>query len=92
MTTDDQNPEEHATVTVPIHVCWNDSEAQIVISILRENGIEAFSNSEVPHSVLPVTADGLGKVEVMVEEHEADKARQLLKDYQNSAKEGEDNA
>ncbi len=63
---------------VPIHVCWNDTEAEIVMSVLREYGIEAHSNSEVSHSVFPIVADGLGQVEVLVEQQQAGQARAIL--------------
>lgn len=70
----DQNGRPMATV----HVCWSDSEADIVVSVLRAYGIEAITNSEVPHSVLPFTANGLGKVTVLVTEDLAAEAGQIL--------------
>ncbi len=62
----------------PVHVCWSDSEAEIVVSVLRDYGIEALINSEVPHSVLPFTANGLGKVTVLVAEDVAAEASRIL--------------
>jgi hypothetical protein len=58
--------------------CWDDGEADVVISYLATHGIEAYANSEVPHSVLPVTVDGLGKVQVVVDAASADQARRLI--------------
>lgn len=63
---------------VPVHECYDDGEAEVVIALLREYGIEGIANSEVPHSVLPVTADGLGKVRVLVDEDVAEKARDII--------------
>jgi hypothetical protein len=69
---------------VPIHECWSDSEGVIVVSVLREQGVEARLNSEVPHTVMPLTAAGLGKVEVLVSEDDADRAREILKNYEEA--------
>ncbi len=63
---------------VPVHECYDDGEAEVVIALLRDHGIEGIANSEVPHSVLPITADGLGKVSVLVDEDTADKARSII--------------
>ena len=63
---------------VAIHECWDDGEAEVVIALLRDHGIEGIANSEVPHSVLPITADGLGKVSVLVDKDTADRARSII--------------
>ena len=64
----------------PVHVCWNDTEAEVVIALLRSNGIDAIANSEVPHSVLPLIADGLGAVSVLVSEDDAERSRDIIRD------------
>ena len=61
-----------------VHRCWNDSEAEVVIALLRAHGIEAHANSEVPHTVLPITADGLGEVAVLVREEDVEAAAQII--------------
>lgn len=63
---------------VPVHECYNDGEAEVVIALLRSYGIEGIANSEVPHSVLPLIADGLGKVTVLVDEDAAERARSII--------------
>ena len=63
---------------LPVHECYDDGEAELVMALLREYGIEGFANSEVPHSVLPITADGLGKVTVLVDKDFAEKARSII--------------
>jgi hypothetical protein len=70
---------------VPIHECWSDSEGTIVVSVLREQGVEARLNSEVPHTVMPLTAAGLGKVEVLVSEGDAERAREILEEYEGGS-------
>ena len=69
---------------VPVHECWNDSEADVVISCLSAHGIQAWANSEVPHSVLPLNIDGLGKVQVMVPEEDAEAADAILRERQGA--------
>ena len=73
---------EGARPVVAVHECYNDGEAEVVIALLREYGIEGIANSEVPHSVLPLTADGLGKVRVLVDEDVAEKALTIISESQ----------
>lgn len=67
---------------VCVHECWNDNEADVVVSVLRAYGIEALANSEVPHSIMPLTANGLGKVSVLVGEETAVEARKILASFE----------
>ena len=66
-------PAEHHGL-VSIHACGQDEEANIVIAFLAENGIEAHLQTDLPHSVLPVSGD----CEVYVHEDDADAARKLI--------------
>ena len=70
--------QERERRVVPVHECYDDGEAEVVIALLRDHGIEGYANSEVPHSVLPITADGLGKVTVLVDQDFAEKARSII--------------
>ena len=70
--------EGHKRPVVTVHECYNDGEAEIVLALLRDRGIEGFANSEVPHSILPLTTDGLGKVSILVDEDLAEKARAII--------------
>lgn len=75
-------PDEKARSWVSVHSCWNDQEAEIILSVLREHGIEARANSAVPHSILPIMADGLGKVDILVETPQDEEARAILDTYE----------
>ncbi|MFP4500093.1 MAG: hypothetical protein ACLFTT_03760 [Candidatus Hydrogenedentota bacterium] len=77
---------------VPVHVCWSDSEAEVVIAYLRAHGVEARANSEIPHSILPITADGLGEVSVLVKAEDETAARNLLAAHTREREEGRDGA
>ena len=79
--------DENQRPMVAVHECWSDSEGAVVVSVLREHGVDAQLNSEVPHSVMPLIADGLGKVEVLVCEDDAERARDALKEYEEAGEE-----
>lgn len=64
----------------PVHECWSDVEADVVVSCLGAHGIVARANSEVPHSVLPITIDGLGKVQVLVSVEDVEQAQYILRE------------
>ncbi len=56
--------------------CISDIEAELIVRLLEENGIESFVETNIPHSVWPVSADAL----VIVHEEDYDQARQILKE------------
>lgn len=74
----------------PVHTCYNDAEAALVVSYLEAYGIAAQANSEVPHSVLPVTVGALGRVRVLVSEADVDEARALLAEAQHGRSHSEE--
>ena len=74
---------------VTVYECWNDAEAEVVIGLLRSRGIEGIANSEVPHSVLPIMADGLGRVEIRVAVADEEKARAVLAEQRETIVENE---
>lgn len=82
--------QEKERPVVSIHECYDDGEAEVVIALLREHGIEGIANSEVPHSVLPLTTDGLGKVRVLVDEDAAEKALAIIDESRKSSEETQD--
>ena len=70
---------------VPIHVCWTDAEAEVVLSYLAAHGIAGVvSGASMPKSVLPLTVDGMGQITLEVERARAAEAKALL-----AAREGE---
>lgn len=63
---------------VQVYVCSDDSEAEVVVSLLREFDIEAFETSDLSHDVFPVTAGELGQVGVYVDEENAESAIEII--------------
>ena len=68
---------------VPIHSCADDSEAEVVVALLRANDIESFPNSELPPSVLPV-AGPLGEVTIYVDPENRDRAIRIIEEQVQS--------
>ena len=60
-------------------------EAEFIKSFLASSGIdiELFQES-VGHHIYPVTVDGLGRVQLFVSKEQAEAARKLLNQYNNS--------
>ena len=61
----------------------SDVEASVVRGLLETHGIQALLASDVPHSVFPLTIDGLGEVRLSVRKDQATTAKQLIADYRD---------
>jgi hypothetical protein len=72
--------EPHQRTVVPVHTCAEDSEAEVVIALLRSHEIESFPNSELPPTVLPV-AGPLGQVTIYVDPDNRDRAIQIIESH-----------
>lgn len=60
-------------------------EADLVESYLEANGIDVELVQEaLGHSVIPVTIDGLGRVQIFVPPEKVKEARELLRNFSNS--------
>lgn len=68
----------HQRPVVAVHYCADNAEADVVIALLRDRGIEAFTNAPFAHDVIPVTAGDLGKVQVYVDQKNAERAIQVI--------------
>jgi len=60
----------------------SDIEASIVAGLLEAHGIPANLSSDVPHTVFPLSVNGLGEVRVSVPGDQAEAAARILSDYQ----------
>ncbi|HVC20419.1 MAG TPA: ribonuclease III [Vicinamibacterales bacterium] len=59
----------------------SDAEASIVRGLLESHGIQVLLSSAVPHSVFPLTIDGLGEVRLSVRADEAEEATRIIEGY-----------
>jgi hypothetical protein len=57
---------------------WSDTEAALVAQLLEQEGIPCQVVSDVPHSLFPLTLDGLGEVRVLVPGSRYDDAVALI--------------
>ncbi len=67
----------------------SDVEASIVRSLLDAHGIQAILSSQVPHSVLPLTIDGLGEVRLSVLASDADEAQRIIEEHRSDVVKGQ---
>jgi ribonuclease-3 len=67
----------------------SDVEASIVRSLLDAHGIRAILSSDVPHSVFPLTINGLGEVRLSVVESDADDAQRIIEDHRSDVVKGQ---
>ena len=64
---------------------WNDSEAEIIRELLASHDIECSVSSQVPHSVMPLTVNGLGEIRVHVPAPLLEEARRIVEAYRKTA-------
>ena len=74
---------------VVVFVTHSDIEASIVRGLLDAHGILASISSDVPHSILPLSVDGLGEVRLTVSAEDAEPARRLIGDYGDTGEYGQ---
>ncbi len=63
---------------VAVHYCADNNEADVIIALLRDRGIEAFTNAPIAHDVLPVSAGQLGEVQIYVDQKNAEEAIAII--------------
>jgi hypothetical protein len=84
-------PPNPDAATVVVHRTWHDSEANLIAGMLRTSGIPCNTVSQVPHSVYPLTTDGLGEVRIIVAaEHAEEAQRRIARWRSEELQEGED--
>lgn len=64
-------------------------EADLLESYLEANGIDVELIQEAIGHSIPVTVDGLGRVQVFVAKNNVREARKLLKEFQEGSKQEE---
>jgi hypothetical protein len=84
------NENRTADAMVPVHVCWTDAEAGVVVSYLAAHGITSVVGASMPRSIYPLTVDGMGQITLEVERSKAEEARALLAAREKDAESPED--
>jgi putative signal transducing protein len=62
-------------------VTWSDGEAALVHNLLEQYGIPSRVASDFPHTLLPVSVDGLGEIRVYVPSDRYEEAVELLAEH-----------
>jgi hypothetical protein len=66
---------------VDVFVAAGDEEGLIVKGLLESEGIPCSLSSDIPHSVMPLSVDGLGAVRITVAAEDAERAREVIKSH-----------
>ncbi len=66
----------------------SDIEASIVRGLLEAHGVMSIVSSAVPHSVFPLTVNGLGEVRISVRAAEAEEARRIIESHRTELSNG----
>ena len=66
----------------------SDVEASIVRGLLETHGVMSIVTSAIPHSVFPLTVDGLGEVRISVREDEAEDAKRIIDSHRTELTNG----
>jgi ribonuclease-3 len=64
-------------------------EARVVRSLLEAHGIMSVVSSDVPHSIFPLSVDGLGEVRLSVHPEEAAEARRVIESHRTEVPGGQ---
>jgi ribonuclease III len=61
----------------------SDVEARVVSALLDAHGIRVMLSSDVPHSVFPLTINGLGEVRLSVMDSDAEEASRIIQEHRS---------
>src|SRR5437870_933122 len=67
----------------------SDIEAQIVRGLLESHGVMSVVSSDVPHSIFPLSVDGLSEVRISVHAAEAQEAQRIIESHRTELKNGQ---
>ena len=66
----------------------SDIEAQIVRGLLETHGVMSVVASDVPHSIFPLSVDGLGEVRISVMPGDAEEAQRIIESHSTEFRNG----
>jgi hypothetical protein len=67
---------------------WDDTEAELIRGLLESYGIPCSVISDITHSVVPLTVDGLGEIRLSVPEEAAEEAARILQEHMAAGSNG----
>ena len=76
------------TELVVIFRTHSDIEAQIVRGLLEAHGVMSVLSSDVPHSIFPLSVDGLNQVRIGVHASDAEDAQRIIASHRTELRNG----
>ncbi|PYR19469.1 MAG: ribonuclease III [Acidobacteria bacterium] len=76
------------TELVVIFRTHSDIEAQIVRGLLEAHGVMSVLSSDVPHSIFPLSVDGLNEVRIGVHASDAEDAQRIIASHRTELRNG----
>ena len=67
----------------------SDIEAQIVRGLLETHGVMSVVSSDTPHSIFPLSVDGVSAVRIAVHADDADEAQRIIEAHRTELKQGQ---
>jgi ribonuclease-3 len=67
----------------------SDVEASVVRGLLEAHGVPSMVASDLPHSIFPVSVNGLGEVRIFVHLDDADEAQRLIESHRTGLHDGQ---
>jgi ribonuclease-3 len=67
----------------------SDVEASVVHGLLEAHGVPSVVASDLPHSIFPVSVNGLGDVRISVHREDADEARGIIESHRTQLPNGQ---
>ena len=72
-----KNDEKNFRLT-EVYKVWGPVEAEVIKSFLESHGIPCIFRGQVVQSVSPFSADGLGKIKILVNSKDYELAKKLI--------------
>jgi hypothetical protein len=63
---------------------WGPVETEVVRTLLEDHGIRIMTRGQVVQSVTPFSADGLGKIKILVAEEDLESAKKIIEEHQQN--------
>jgi len=80
----DQREEDREAELVLAHTIWDETQAQMIKSLLEDFEIPSNLMMQAPPSLYPMAVDGMAEVRIMVRPRDLERAHRIITDYFDS--------
>ncbi len=74
----DHDREEEEMEPVEVHKVWGPAEMEVIKTLLDSHGIPVLTRGRVLQSVLPLSANGMGEIKILVPKKHAEIAKKII--------------